>query len=119
MTVPAKSTPISKKKKETIKKAAKPSLESLYHGNNLAAHRLVDHLFRQGWIGSEDGVLVEALYSLAAQVDAHPEAALLWRQYLNVETQVRRKVVNDDDDTLNTLLAELRSEMVDPPHSRT
>ncbi len=108
---PAKKQPIAKK---TAKKQTKPqeaSLESRFSGNLLAAHRLIAHLARGGYLGLEDMVLVEALYTLARQVDESPDAALLWRQYLNVNQELKKKVVNDVDDALESLLGELRGEV--------
>jgi hypothetical protein len=88
-------------------------------GNFAAACRTIAYLRRQGWLGPEDDALVEMVLSLAHEVDKNPEAALLWKQYSTAEAQLRRKVKDNDDDTLGELLRELSAPVRDTSNRKS
>ena len=81
-----------------------------------AAGRVVEALRVLGRLEPVDDARVQAVLSLAAQVDAHPENASLWREYRAAE-EALRAVGKESGDPFADLLAELSAEVGDAADS--
>ena len=74
--------------------------------NREAAERTVESLRQAGSLAVVDDATVAAFLSLAAQVDASPEKADLWREYRAATAALKEAAAGgSDDDTASFLVS--------------
>lgn len=82
--------------------------------NSSELERTLGHLRQMGRLEEVDAARVQMLRSMAAQLDADPSSAAMWRQYREA---LRELVGGDSGGSLDVDVDRLFAEVGDPPPS--